>query len=167
VRVHHKAGHNGQTGVPAVQLVVRIQQECVDVSAWVALMPKQCVQVFLLNIKHVRYQHAHNGSNGDNGTLALFHVVMEHVDDNVNVPNLEKISVLDRPHRPKSVRQDLVVVDGISGRNGVNVQFLVVVVSKHDQESVREDKSEEEIVSVMPKRKRNVMMECVEQFVRQ
>ena len=130
----HKAGHNGPTGVPAVPHVVKIRQECVGVNAWAVSMHKQYVQVSLLNIKHARFQHVHSGSNGVNGTLALCHVVMERVGGNENVPNLEKTSALDRPHRQRSVRQDHVVVDGISGRNGANVQSHVAVVFRHDRE---------------------------------
>ena len=133
---HHKAGHNGPTGAPAVPHVVKIRQECVDVNAWVVSMHKQFVQVSLLNIKHARFQHVHSGSNGVNGTLALYHVVMERVGGNENVPNLERTSVLDRPLRRKSVRQAHVVVDGISGQNGVHAQFHVVVVFRHDPEFV-------------------------------
>ena len=97
-------------------------------------MRKQSVQVFLLNIKHARSQPVRNGSNGVSGILALSHVAMEHVGGNVNVPDLGEINVLDRRHRQKSVHQDHVAVDGISGQNGVNVQFRVVVVYRHDQE---------------------------------
>ena len=150
---HHKAGHNGRTGVPAVPRVVKIRQECVGVNAWVVSMRKQSVQVFLLNIKHARSQPVRNGSNGVSGILALSHVAMERVGGNVNVPNLGEISVLDRRHRQKSVHQDHVAVDGISGQNGVNVQFRVVVVYRHDQEFAWVDKLEEEIVLVMQERK--------------
>ena len=132
--VRHKAGHSGTTGALAVQHVVKIRLECVGVNAWVVSMRKQCVRVFLLSIKHVRSQHVRNGSNGVNGTLALYHVVMERVGGNENVQNQEKTSVLDRPLRRRSVRQDHAVVDGISGQNGVNVQFHVVVVFRQDQE---------------------------------
>ena len=131
---HHKAGHNGPTGALAVQHVVKIRQECVGVNAWVVSMHRQCVRVFLLSTKHVRSPHVRNGSNGVNGTLALYHVVMERVGGNENVPNLERTSVLDRPLRRKSVRQAHVVVDGISGQNGVHAQFHVVVVFRHDPE---------------------------------
>lgn len=130
----HKAGHNGQTGAHVVQHVVKIRLECVGVNAWVVSMHKQCVRVFLLSIKRVRSPHVRNGSNGVNGTLALYLVVMERVGGNENVPNLERTSVLDRPLRRKSVHQAHVVVDGISGQNGVNAQFHVVVVFKHDLE---------------------------------
>ena len=133
---HRKAGRNGLTGAPAVQHVVKIRQGCVGVNAWVVSMRRQCVQVFLPNTKHVRSPHVHNGLNGVNGTLALYHVAMERVGGNENVQNPEKTSVLDRPLRRKSVRQAHVVVDGISGQNGVNAQFHVVVVFRHDPEFV-------------------------------
>ena len=153
MRVHHKAGHNGRTGVRAVQHVAKIRQECVSVNAWAVSMPKQCALVSLLNIKLVRFQRVRNGSNGVNGTLALFRVVMEHVGDNENVPKQERTSVLDRPPKPKSVLQDHVVADGITGQNGVNVRFHVVLVFKQDLEIAWAAKSEEEIVSVLQRRK--------------
>ena len=134
MHAHHKAGHNGPTGVPAVPHVVKIRQECAGVNAWVVSMHKQYVQVSLLNIKHARFQHVHSGSNGVNGMLARYHAVMERGGGNENVPNLEKTSVLDRQHRQRSVRPDHVEVDGISGQNGANVQFHVVVVFRQDPE---------------------------------
>jgi len=130
-------------------------------------MHKQFAPVFQLNTKHVRYQLVLNGSNGVNGTLALFHVAMEHVDGNENVENLARTSASDRPPRLKSVRQDPVEVVGIVGPNGANAVFHVVVVSRHVLEFVKADKSVEEIVLEMPKRKRSATMECVEQLVRQ
>ena len=150
---HPKAGHNGPTGVPVVKRVAKTRQECVGENAWVVSMLKQSVRVFLLNIKHVRSPRVHNGSNGVNGTLALFHVAMEHVGGNENVRDLETTNVSGHLRKQKSVHPDHAVDAGTTGQNGVIVQSHVELVSRQDQEIVKVVKWEEEIVSVLQERK--------------
>ena len=134
---HHKAGHNGPTGVPVVKRVAKTRQECVSENAWVVSMLKQCVRVFLHNIKPVRSQLVHNGSNGVNGTLALFHVAMEHVGGNENVLNPEMTNVLGHLRKQKSAHPDRAVVVGTTGQNGVIVQSHVELVFRQDQGIVK------------------------------